>query len=219
VAESVTIVDLGMGNLRSVQRAVERAANDAGVSARVRVDADADSIADSDRVIVPGQGAFRALAERLRLGLGDALRDHFARGRPYLGICLGLQALFDSSEEAPGAAGLGLFSGLVRRLPDGGIDASSGAPVKVPHMGWNRISLQRSGAGPLAIYDASPPFVYFVHSYHVVPEDESLVAATADHGPHTVTAAVQRDNITATQFHPEKSQAAGLALLSAFLRS
>ena len=219
VAESVTIVDLGMGNLRSVQRAVEQAARDAGVEITLRVDARPESVADSDRVIVPGQGAFAALAERLRRGLGDALRDHFARGRPYLGICLGLQALFDTSEEAPGAAGLGLFSGEVRRLPDGAIDASTGAVVKVPHMGWNRIELLRRGAGPLAVYDADPPFVYFVHSYHVVPEDESLVAAIADHGPHRITAAVQRNNITATQFHPEKSQAAGLALLAAFLRS
>ena len=104
------------------------------------------------------------------------------------------------------------------RLPSGTVDAS-GAHVKIPHMGWNQLELTRPGAGPLATYEAEPPHVYFVHSYHAAPEDPSLVAAVAWHGPHRVTAAVQRDNVTATQFHPEKSQGAGLALLGAFLTS
>ena len=207
-----------MGNLRSVERAVEQAAADARLEVRVRIDARPEAVASSDRVIVPGQGAFRALCERLAAGVGASLREHIGLGKPYLGICLGLQALFESSDEAPGAAGLGLYAGAVRRLPDGTVDAVTGAKVKVPHMGWNRITLCRRGAGPLAIYDDAPPFVYFVHSYHAVPDDPSLVAATADHGPLRITAAIQRDNVTATQFHPEKSQAAGLALLGAFLR-
>jgi glutamine amidotransferase len=107
--------------------------------------------------------------------------------------------------------GLGVFAGRSVRL-------EGGTGVKIPHMGWNRIEPTRAGAGPLAVYDEDPPFVYFVHSYHALPGDPSLVAATVDHGANRITAAVQRDNVTATQFHPEKSQEAGLRLLAAFLR-
>jgi glutamine amidotransferase len=213
----VVVVDLGMGNLRSVERALLRAASDAGLAVDVVIDGAPAAIASADRLVVPGQGAFRDCAAALAGGVGDAIREHVGRGRPYFGICLGLQALFDASDEAPGAKGLGLFAGHVERLPDGAIDAT-GAPVKIPHMGWNRIEIVRRGAGPLAAYDADPPHVYFVHSYHARPDDPSLVAAIAWHGPHRVTAAVQQGHVTATQFHPEKSQGAGLALLGAFLR-
>jgi glutamine amidotransferase len=207
----VALVDLGMGNLRSVERAIAQAAADAGVACAVDRTADPGAIARADRVVVPGQGAFRDCAAALGRGIGGALREAIAKGTPYLGICLGLQALFDASEEAPGAAGLGVFRGrVVRMAPAEG--------VKIPHMGWNEVTIVRPGAGPLAVFDGRAPYLYFVHSYHAVPEDASLVAAVTDHGPHRVTAAVQRGNVTAVQFHPEKSQADGLLFLAAFLR-
>jgi glutamine amidotransferase len=215
--ERVVVVDLGMGNLRSVERALERAAADAGLAREVVVTGEPDAIARADRLVVPGQGAFRDAARALDRGLGDAIRRSIARGAPYLGICLGLQVLFDASEEAPGAKGLGVFGGEVVRLGDGAQDPETGAPVKIPHMGWNQLALVGEGRGPLGVFDADPPHVYFVHSYHARPADPSLVAATVAHGPHRITAAVQRENVTATQFHPEKSQDPGLALLAAFL--
>jgi glutamine amidotransferase len=217
LAETLTIVDLGMGNLRSVERALRRAADDAGRAFTVQVRADPEAIADSDRVVVPGQGAFADCGARLLAGVGEALRAHLGSGKPYLGICLGMQALFESSEEAPGVAGLGWFAGSVRRIPDGAVDPQSGEAVKVPHMGWNEVRLVRGETGPLEVYRAAPPHLYFVHSYHVVPDDPALVAAVADHGPHRITAAIQQGAITATQFHPEKSQTEGLRLLGAFL--
>ena len=219
MTETLTIVDLGMGNLRSVERALRRAADDAGRAVEVRVRAEPEAIAASDRVVVPGQGAFADCGARLLAGVGDALRAHLGSGKPYLGICLGMQVLFESSEEAPGVAGLGWFRGAVRRIPDGTVDPRSGEAVKVPHMGWNEVRLVREGAGALEVLRAEPTHLYFVHSYHVVPEDPSLVAAVAEHGPHRITAAVQQGAITATQFHPEKSQDAGLRVLRAFLES
>jgi glutamine amidotransferase len=128
-----------------------------------------------------------------------------------------MQALFESSEEAPGARGLGVFRGAVKRLTPRAPGAAAERPVKIPHMGWNKLSIVRPAAGPLAVFEGEAPYVYFVHSYHAVPEDGALVAAVTEHGPHRITAAVQRDNVTATQFHPEKSQAEGLRLLRAFL--
>ena len=207
----VAIVDLGMGNLRSVQRALEQAARDAGVACEVEITAQAEGIARADQVVMPGQGAFRDCAAALAGGVGDALREQIAKGTPYLGICLGLQALFETSDEAPGAPGLGIFRGAVRLL-------RGSADAKIPHMGWNQLEIVRPGAGALAAFEADPPFVYFVHSYHAEPEDSSIVAAVTRHGPTRITAAIQRGNVLATQFHPEKSQAAGLRLLSAFLR-
>lgn len=206
----VAIVDVGMGNLGSVQRALERAATDGGVALSVTITADPEAMSACDKIVFPGQGAFRDCAAALTSGLGESLRAQIAAGTPYLGICLGLQALFPSSEEAPGAAGLGVFQGEVKRL-------APAEGIKIPHMGWNRLSILRPGAGALAAFDGEPPYVYFVHSYHAVPEEESLIAAVTEHGPHRITAAVQRDNVVATQFHPEKSQSAGLRFLQAFL--
>jgi glutamine amidotransferase len=206
----VAIVDLGMGNLRSVQRALERAATDGGVELAVTISADPGVVSATDKIVFPGQGAFRDCAAALQGGLGEAIRERIAAGTPYLGICLGLQALFQSSEEAPGAAGLGVFEGAVKLL-------GPAEGIKIPHMGWNRLSMVRPGAGALATFDADPPYVYFVHSYHAVPADESIVAAVTEHGPHRITAAVQRDNVVATQFHPEKSQGVGLRFLRAFV--
>ena len=220
----VALVDLGMGNLHSVERALGQGAADAGVTCTVVRTGDPDEVRRADKIVVPGQGAFRDCSAGLGSGLGDALRERIKAGVPFLGICLGLQALFDGSDEAPGAAGLGVFPGRVARLlpvHDGGdphTPGPAGYGVKIPHMGWNRVTLLRP-EGPLSVFAGQEPYLYFVHSFHAVPDDLSLVAAVTDHGPYRVTAAVQRDNVTATQFHPEKSQAAGLRLLAAFLGS
>lgn len=207
---TIALVDLGMGNLHSVERALARAGADAGLACTVDRTSDPEAILRADKIVVPGQGAFRDCAAALTSGIGDALRAAIAAGKPYFGICLGLQALFAESEEAPGAAGLGVFAGNVARL-------APSAGVKIPHMGWNRVTLVGSPSGALRTITAEDAHFYFVHSFHAVPDAPELVAAVTDHGPHRVTAAVQRDNVTATQFHPEKSQGAGLRLLAAFL--
>jgi glutamine amidotransferase len=207
----VALVDLGMGNLHSVERALGQGATDAGVACTVLRTPDPDVVRHADKIVVPGQGAFRDCSAGLGGGLGDAVRERIAAGVPFLGICLGLQALFEGSDEAPGAPGLGIFAGRVARL-------SPGDGYKIPHMGWNRVTLLRA-EGPLSAFAGESPYFYFVHSFHAVPDDPSLLAAVTEHGPHRVTAAVQRDNVTATQFHPEKSQAGGLRLLAAFLGS
>ncbi|MCC6552162.1 MAG: imidazole glycerol phosphate synthase subunit HisH [Polyangiaceae bacterium] len=234
----VALVDLGMGNLRSVERALARAAEDAGAPSAVVRTRDPDAVARADMVVVPGQGAFRDCAAALAAGLGEALRAQIRRGAPYLGICLGLQCLFPSSEEAPGAAGLGVLEGAVVRLAPA-VDPGTGERAKIPHMGWSRVELTRDVRGPLACLDGArgegrrrrpeapnvddargeggAPHLYFVHSYHAVPGDPALIAAVARHGPHRITAAIEHESITAVQFHPEKSQGAGLRLLARFL--
>jgi len=209
----IAVVDLGMGNLRSVERALSRAASDRGVACDIERTSKPDEIRAADKVLVPGQGAFRDAAKALSGELGEALREIIRRGTPYLGICLGLQVLFDRSEEAEGARGLGVFSGDVKKLATG--EGKGG--VKIPHIGWNALEMRPQTSGILGIFAADPPYVYFVHSYHAAPADDSIVMATVTHGPNRVTAAVARDNVTAVQFHPEKSQAAGLKLLSNFL--
>jgi glutamine amidotransferase len=215
---TVVVVDAGIGNLRSVQKAALRASTDAGLSWRAVVTPDPDAVARADKVIVPGQGAFRDCAVALGGGLADAIRLQLRRGTPFLGICLGLQVLFSTSDEAPGHAGLGVFAGNNVRLESGRHDPATGEAVKIPHMGWNRIDVRAGGHPFLAAAGGQGTYFYFTHSFHAVPEDPSLVVATVEHGPYTVTAAVARDNVFASQFHPEKSQAAGLALLGAFLR-
>lgn len=215
----VALVDLGMGNLRSVERALARAATDGGTETAIERTSDPDRVRTADKVVVPGQGAFRDCALALQQGMGEALRDRIAAGTPFLGICLGLQALFAESAEAEGAAGLGIFAGRSVRLDAGSTDPATGQPIKIPHMGWNRLEIVRSGAGPLVACEGASVHVYFVHSYHAVPEDPTLIAAVTQHGPYRITAAIHRDNVTATQFHPEKSQEVGLKFLSAFLRA
>lgn len=194
----IAILDVCSGNLRSVERAL------AHVGAEVAVTSDPDVIARAAKIVVPGQGAFgvfmRGLEER---GLGEALRQAIARGVPYLGICLGLQVLFEHSEEGD-CAGLGLLRGRVTRLQPGA------AALKIPHMGWNRVAQKQPVLGL-----ADGAYVYFVHSYRVEPADPSIVALEATHGA-TFTAGIRKDNLLAVQFHPEKSQGVGLALLRAF---
>ena len=190
----VTVVDTGHGNLHSVLRALVH------VGSVPRVTDDPGVVRQADCVVLPGQGAFGPCMQSLaRTGLGDAIREHIGRQRPYVGICLGLQVLFESSEEMPGEAGLGVLGGTVQRFPAGE------SQVKVPHMGWNQV--QPSGT-----------YYYFVHSYHVVPADRSVVTMTAEHGVR-FCAAVRQGPLFACQFHPEKSQRAGLELLGAVLEA
>jgi glutamine amidotransferase len=199
----IAIVDVCSGNLRSVERSIARAGGD------VVVTRDADVVRRADKIVVPGQGAFgvfmRGIVER---GLGEALREAIAGGRPFLGICLGMQVLFESSEEQGPCEGLGVVPGRVVRI------VPSEPHIKVPHIGWNRIAQQRPD--PMLDGVADGAHVYFDHSYHAMPDDPSLVALDADHGIR-LTAAIRRDNIFACQFHPEKSQSVGLQMLRNFV--
>lgn len=204
MTREVVVVDLGMGNLRSVARALERA------GASTRIADDAGVIARAERLVVPGQGHFRDCARALASGIGDAIRAFVATGRPYLGICLGMQALFATSEEAPGEPGLGLLPGAVRRFPRDLRDPSTGERSKVPHVGWAEIAL--AGAIPHPLLVGASRWFYFVHSYVCVPAEADLIVASADHGG-PFCAAIARDNVFACQFHPEKSGAAGHEML------
>lgn len=207
---TVAIVDYGMGNLRSVAKAIEHVAPEA----RVLVTHQPAQVAAADSVVVPGQGAMpdcmRELAAR---GLRQSVIDA-ARSKPFLGICIGLQMLFDSSEEGD-VCGLGVFGGRVRRFPAARMNGPDGVRLKVPHMGWNRVAQ----AKPHALWQdiADGERFYFVHSYFVVPDDRALTAGRTEYGVD-FTAAVAQDNIFAVQFHPEKSAQAGLALLRNFMR-
>jgi glutamine amidotransferase len=164
---------------------------------------------------MPGQGGFGDCAAALRGELGHAVRAHLDAQRPYLGICLGLQVLFQSSEEAVGAAGLGVLKGRVAKLR-GGVDPAGGAPLKIPHIGWN-VAEPVAGNGGL-LPEGAPAHFYFVHSFVVVPEDSRVVAGETAYGERFVSA-VAYGNVFACQFHPEKSQRAGLDLLERFLTS
>jgi imidazole glycerol-phosphate synthase subunit HisH len=202
---AVVIVDLGLGNLRSVARAFERE------GATATVASDPDAVRRAGRLVVPGQGAFRDAARALAGGLGDAVREHVGMGRPYLGICLGMQALFEGSDEAPEEAGLGLFEGRVVRFAEDMRDRETGERLKVPHMGWNEVSADH----PLM---PAWGWFYFVHSYHCVPVDETLVVGRAEYGV-PFAAAIGRDNLFACQFHPEKSHQEGQRVIQRFLTS
>ena len=199
----IAIVDVCSGNLRSVERAL------AHVGGEVVVTRDPEVVRRAAKIVVPGQGAFgvfmRGLAER---GLGEVLREVIASGRPYLGICLGLQILFDESDEQGPCAGLGVVRGRVVKLVPGD------PKLKVPHMGWNEIAQRRPD--PLLAGVTDRAYVYFVHSYHAIPDDPSLLALESVHGIR-VCAAIRRDNVFACQFHPEKSQAVGLQILRNFV--
>lgn len=194
----IVIIDYGMGNLHSVSKAVEAVGAVPIVTAEKRV------IAAAEKIILPGVGAFGDCMKNLQAtGLVPELIKHIKSGKGFLGICLGMQLLFESSEESPGVAGLGIFKGAVKRLT---------TEYKVPHMGWNRLKMK--AASPLtAAADGS--YVYFVHSFHAVPKDSNIITAVCDYGTE-ITAAVGRDNIQAVQFHPEKSGEVGLKMLQEF---
>ncbi len=205
------VVDTGSGNLRSVEKAAETAAGlSRGASAVVR-SSDPDVIRKASRLILPGQGAFGDGARALQGGIGPAVLEFIQSGRPFFGICIGLQLLFERSEEAPGVHGLGYFRGEVRRL-------QGGSGIKIPHMGWNSLKLESPDAPLLAQCNAARQYFYFVHSFHAVPTEPGVLLATVEYGSNQITAAVGRDNVFATQFHPEKSQRLGLTLLAEFFK-
>jgi len=190
-----------MGNLASVAKALERSGAD------VRVTESAAAVRDAAAVVLPGVGAFRDAAARLeQSGLGAAVLERIAAGTPFLGVCLGLQLLFESSAEGGRWPGLGVFAGTVERLQTG---------LKVPHIGWNELEWAPAGAGMARGLPARPA-VYFVHSYAAQPADPAIVAARTDYGGKVV-AAVARDSVWAMQFHPEKSSVVGLSLLANFV--
>ncbi len=206
----IAIVDYGMGNLRSVQKALQKLGFDAEITA------DADEVRRADKLILPGVGAFGAAMENLRrAGLDMAIRQFIESGKPFLGICLGLQLLFDFSEESWGAEreqGLGILRGKVVRFPEGLTDPQ-GKPMKVPHIGWNALHFTRRDDLFEGVEEGA--HVYFVHSYFPVPEQDEVVTAVSDYGV-TFCCAVRRENVRAVQFHPEKSSTVGLRILRNF---
>ncbi len=208
----IVVIDYGMGNLRSVSKALE------SLGASVRVSSDPAEVSRADKVILPGVGAFpSAMRELSARGLVESVRQAIAKGTPYLGICLGLQLLFEESEEGKGASGLGVLRGRVRRFD------TNGHGLKVPHMGWNQITRRQEAVGsrqngcPVLQGIPDGSFVYFVHSYYVEPTDPSVTALETDYGGRFASM-VWRGNLYATQFHPEKSQAIGLKLLENFIK-
>ena len=205
----IAVVDYGMGNLRSVSKALEHVAPEA----EVRVTGDPALILASDRVVVPGQGA---MPDCMRQLAASGAREAVVRAtaeKPFLGICVGMQMLFEHGEEGD-TPGLALLPGNVPRFPDAKMRDVDGLPLKVPHMGWNEVSQARAHALWRGIENGAR--FYFVHSYYPAPADAALAAGTCVYGV-VFTCAVARDNIFAVQFHPEKSQAAGLQLLRNFV--
>ena len=196
-APLIAVLDYGIGNLRSAQKALQR------VGADARLTADPDLVRAADGVVLPGVGNFGRCMEALRAARLDmAALDTIASGRPFLGICVGMQMLFDGSDESPDVSGLGVVPGMVHWLP---------ATVKRPQMQWNVLRVERPSRLFAGLGDE--PWMYFVHSFHPVPDDADLVVATCDYGG-PVVAAVERGNVAAVQFHPEKSARPGLGLLA-----
>jgi len=199
----IAIIDYGMGNLRSVQKGFERMGHE------VVVTNDAKTILDASKVVLPGVGAFPDCMRNLReYGLIDAVHRTIKSGKPFLGICLGLQLLFTESEEFGISKGLDIIKGRVIRFK-----GPEFADLKIPHMGWNSISIKRQVPALQDVPNNS--YVYFVHSFHVVPEDESVIATTTPYGIEFVSS-IWKDNVFAVQFHPEKSQNLGLSILKRF---
>jgi len=200
----IAIIDYGMGNLRSVQKALEAVGADAVVSSQPQ------TILDADSVVLPGVGAFKDCMNNLdRLGLIEVVRKSIQSGKPFLGICLGLQLLFEESIEFGTVQGLGILPGKVMRFH------FDDPTLKVPHMGWNTLTLKK----PSPLFDSMDehPYYYFVHSYYVVPDNQDMVVTTTDYGIPFVSG-IQHENIHAFQFHPEKSQKQGLTMLEKFAR-
>jgi len=202
----ITIIDYGMGNLRSVQKGFEK------VGFAAKVTDNAEEVTKAEKLVLPGVGAFKDCMDNLREGgFIEPIRRHVTAGKPFLGICLGLQLLFSESEEFGRHQGLGIIPGRVVRFPADMRLAEE--ELKVPHMGWNQIRLQQDI--PLFRGIADGTSVYFVHSYYVVPDDPKDIAAVTDYGIEFCSA-ICRGNVMATQFHPEKSQQVGLRILRNF---
>ena len=194
----IAIIDYGAGNLHSVKNSLDYLGADAVITG------DKDVILSADRVILPGVGAFgKAMASLRSKGLEDVIKTVIGNGKPFLGICLGLQLLFEESEESSGVEGLGIFRGKVVKIPDAGL--------KIPHMGWNDITLTKESR-----ILAGNPFVYFVHSYYLTTPETDIVSAYTEYGQR-LGIAVERDNVFAVQFHPEKSGEAGMEILKRFI--
>ncbi len=200
----IALIDYGSGNIRSVQNALQHEGAD------VQLVSTASELQDASGIVLPGVGAFGDCVSGLQSrGLWQPLRDWLNAGKPFFGICVGYQLLFESSEETPGVAGLGHFAGQVKRF--------STAGLKVPQIGWNNLEFT-DAEGPLWRGLPKNPHVYFVHSYFPDPADPAIITARATYG-ETFAAAVARDNVVAVQFHPEKSQGVGLTILRNFVAS
>lgn len=198
----IAVIDYGVGNLFSVEKALMQFATD------VVITGDKELIAKADKLVLPGVGDFGECMNNLEAtGLIPTIKECIAKGTPLLGICIGEQILFEGSEESPEAKGLGIFKGMVRRIQAPGL--------KVPHMGWNSVTFSQPDH-PLFAHLGEHPYFYFVHSYHCVPEDASIITATTEYG-EKLTAAVAKDNVMATQLHPEKSGDVGLQVLKNFI--
>ncbi len=198
----IAVLDYGIGNLRSAEKALQRVGGDAALTT------DPCAVDAAEAVVLPGVGAFGRCMEALRdSGLENAALGAIAQGKPFLGICVGMQMLYEWSEEDPDVKGMGVLTGAVRRLPDG---------VKRPQMQWNQLDVRRAAGSPMFDGLPDPAWVYFVHSY--APEPSADTVATCEYGG-PVTAAVQRNRLWATQFHPEKSSGTGLRILENFVRS
>ncbi|MDE7247031.1 MAG: imidazole glycerol phosphate synthase subunit HisH [Lachnospiraceae bacterium] len=198
----VAIIDYDAGNIRSVEKAVALLGHEAVVTR------DREMILSADHVILPGVGAFGDAMEKLqKFGLTQVIGETVDRKLPFLGICLGLQLMFESSEEAPGVAGLGLLPGKILRIPEG-------EGLKIPHIGWNSLTFPNQGRLFQGIAEGA--YVYFVHSYYLRADEEQIVTAAAEYGT-LIHASVERDNLFACQFHPEKSSETGLKILQNFL--
>lgn len=197
----IAIIDYGAGNIQSVRKAFEHIGCDCFVTR------DGSAVLKADGAVLPGVGSFGDTADSLdSFGLRDAVLEYIKTGKPFLGICLGLQLLFPGSEESPGAKGLGVFEGSITKIP-----AADG--LKIPHMGWNSLDIQKGSKLFRGI--EGTPYVYFVHSYFLHANDRELVAATTRYGV-TIDAAIEHENVFATQFHPEKSGETGLKMLKNF---
>ena len=199
----IAIIDYDAGNLRSVEKALLALGED------VLVTRDREKLLAADKVILPGVGNFGDAMEKLKsYGLVPVIHELAEMGKPFLGICLGLQLLFERSDEAPGVEGLGILKGEIVRIPDG-------EELKVPHIGWNSLHLQNDGR--LFRNLTEEPYVYFVHSYYLKAEDPEIVKATTEYGV-TIDASVEQGNVFACQFHPEKSSRVGLKILENFAK-
>ena len=198
----IAIIDYDAGNIKSVEKAMLL------LGQEVTITGDREEILKADKVILPGVGAFGdAMGNLRRTGLDRVIRETVDKGIPFLGICLGLQLLFERSDEAPGVEGLGILKGEILRIPE-----ADG--LKIPHMGWNSLHLEHNGRLFRGIREGE--YVYFVHSYYLKSEDENIVKASTEYGVH-IHASVEKDNVFACQFHPEKSSDAGIRILKNFV--